>query len=82
MVGSLDDQCSPECPGAMRRLDAKSSARCPASFLSACRRSCRGSSLNGGVSYKACHRRRAMSPCPVVGEIPVEAVVSPVVPVD
>ena len=51
--------------GAMRRLDAKSSARCLASFLSACRRSCRGSSLNGGVSYKACQRRRAMSPCPV-----------------
>jgi len=43
---------------------------------------CRRCSLNGGVSYKACHRRRAMSPCPVVGEIPVEAVVSPVVPVD
>ena len=65
VVGSLDDRCSPECPGAMRRLDAKSSARCLASFLSACRRSCRGSSLNGGVSYKACQRRRAMSPCPV-----------------
>ena len=27
----------------------------------------RSGSLNGGVSYKACHRRRAMSPCPVVG---------------
>ena len=29
--------------------------------------SLQGGSLNGGVSYKACHRRRAMSPCPVVG---------------
>ena len=37
-------------------------------------------SLNGGVSYKAC--RHETSPCPGVGEIPVEAVVSPVVPVD
>jgi len=36
-------------------------------------------SLNGGVSYKACHRRRAMSPCPG-WECPVK-VVSPVVPV-
>jgi len=79
VVGSLDDRCSPECPGAMRRLDAKSSARCLASFLLACRRSSRGSSLNGGVSYKAC--RHETSPCPVVGEIPVKAVVSPVVPV-
>ena len=26
--------------------------------------------FNGGVAYKACHRR-TMSPCPVVGEIPV-----------
>ena len=28
--------------------------------------SLQGGSLNGGVSYKACHRL-AMSPCPVVG---------------
>jgi len=73
VVDSLDDRCSPECPGAMRRLGAmrslSSPARCRASFLSACRRSCRGSSLNGGVSYKAC--RHETSPCPVVGEIPV-----------
>ena len=26
--------------------------------------------FNGGVAYKACHRR-TMSPCPVMGEIPV-----------
>ena len=73
VVDSLDDRCSPECPGAMRRLGAmrslSSPARCRASFLSACRRSCRGSSLNGGVSYKACCHET--SPCPVVGEIPV-----------
>ena len=31
------------------------------------------------MSYKAC--RHETSPCPGVGEIPVEAVVSPVVPV-
>ena len=35
--------------------------------------------FNGGVAYKACHRR-TMSPCPVVGESPVKGV-SPVVPV-
>ena len=41
--------------------------------------SCRVCSLNGVGAYKAC--RLATSPCPVVGEIPVKAVVSPVVPV-
>ena len=62
--------------------DAKESpARCRFarwSRRSGCRS--RSSSLNGGVSYKAC--RHETSPCPGVGEIPVEAVVSPVVPVE
>ena len=44
---------------------------------------CRRCSLNGGVSYKACHRRRAMSPCPVEYScIPGCSDVSNVVPVD
>ena len=48
--------------------DAKESVSCEE--VSVCemvsrRSGCRRCSLNGGVSYKACHRRRAMSPCPV-----------------
>jgi len=50
------------------------------SFLSACRCPCRGVASMEWCAYKAC--RHETSPCPVVGEtIPVEAVVSPVVPV-
>ena len=41
--------------------------------------SLQGGSLNGGVPTR--HVVVETSPCPVVGEIPVEAVVSPVVPV-
>jgi len=62
----------------MRRSRSLSPARCRARCLVGV--SCRVCGLNGVVSYKACHRC-TMSPCPVVGEIPVEAVVSPVVPV-
>jgi len=46
----------------MSRCDAK--ARDATSVVS-CEVSCRVCSLNGVGAYKACHRRRAMSPCPV-----------------
>ena len=61
--------------------DAKESVSCEVGCEMVSRRSgCRSrSSLNGGCAYKAC--RHETSPCPGVGEIPVEAVVSPVVPV-
>jgi len=78
--GSGDDRCD-----AKARCDAKS-VSCE---VSVCEMVSRRSGSNRSRSsrqwrgaYKACHRRRAMSPCPVVGEIPVKAVVSPVVPVD
>ena len=71
--GSLDDRCDAKAVAvAMRSL---SPARCLARFLSACRRSCRVGSLNG-VANKACHCRRAMSPCPVVGRESCEGCVS------
>jgi len=76
-VVSRDGQVSRGC--AMRSL---SPARCRfARCLVGV--SCRVCSLNGGVSYKACHRRRAMSPCPVEYScIPGCSDVSNVVPVD
>ena len=75
MVGSLDDRCSLECPGAMRRVDAKSPARCLARW---CPAGC--GSLNGGGAYKAC--RLATSPCPVEYScIPGCSNISSVVPV-
>ena len=50
--------------------DAKSPAWLVCEMVSR-RSGCRSrSSLNGVGAYKACHRR-TMSPCPVMGEIPV-----------
>ena len=78
VVSSLDDRCSPECPGAMRRLGAMRSlspARCLARWCPA------GCSLNGGVTNKAC--RHGTSPCPVEYScIPGCSDISSVVPVD
>ena len=75
MVGSLNDRCSLECPGAMQRVDAKSPVRCLARW---CPAGC--GSLNGGGAYKAC--RLATSPCPVEYScIPGCSNISSVVPV-
>ena len=45
-----------------REVSCEVVSRCSSRSGCFVRRRC---SLNGGVSYKACHRRRAMSPCPV-----------------
>ena len=59
--------------------DVKSVGLRATSFLSACRRPCRSrSSLNGLVSYEACHRSNDESSSGS-GRVPVKAV-SPVVP--
>ena len=86
VVVSLDDWCS----SLGDRCDAKARSRCEVCFLRGVsegpfglsRRSCRVCSLNGGGAYKACHRCRSMSPCPVVVGVFLYPGCTPVVPVD